>query len=50
LRGLDPRIHTFVALEGVDGRARPGQDEVSRPISSVIQPQIFSDSPAVIRE
>jgi hypothetical protein len=29
LRGLDPRIHAFVsgALEGVDGRAKPGQDE-----------------------
>src|SRR5260370_40315332 len=27
------------ALEGVDGRAKPGQDEVSRPISSLIRPQ-----------
>jgi hypothetical protein len=28
LRGLVPRIHVFVsAPEGVDGRAKPGQDE-----------------------
>jgi hypothetical protein len=28
LRGLDPRIHVFAsALEGVDGRDEPGQDE-----------------------
>jgi hypothetical protein len=26
-RGLDPRIHALVSLEGVDGRAKPGQDE-----------------------
>jgi hypothetical protein len=31
LRGLDPRIHAFVsAVEGVDGRDKPGQDETSK--------------------
>src|ERR1700674_4673583 len=28
-------------LEAVDGRAEPGQDEVIRPISSLVRPQNF---------
>ncbi|HEX9535937.1 MAG TPA: hypothetical protein VF924_10725, partial [Stellaceae bacterium] len=37
-RGLDPRIHAFVsgAQKGVDARAKSGQDEVSRPTSSLL--------------
>jgi hypothetical protein len=31
----------FRLLEAVDGRAEPGQDEVIRPISSLIRPQNF---------
>jgi hypothetical protein len=35
----------FPPLEGVDGRAKPGQDEVSRPISPAIWPQNFFGQP-----
>jgi hypothetical protein len=31
----------FRLLEGVDGRAKPGQDKVIRPISSLFRPQHF---------
>src|SRR6266702_2090293 len=31
----------FRALEGVDGRAKPGQDEIGGSICSVIRPQDF---------
>jgi hypothetical protein len=38
MRGLDPRIHAgtgaaSVRGEGVDGRDKPGQDEIRRAIS-----------------
>jgi hypothetical protein len=26
MRGLDPRIHALLAVEGVDGRDKPGHD------------------------
>jgi hypothetical protein len=33
LTGLDPGIHAlFQALEGVDGRVKPGQGEIGKPI------------------
>jgi hypothetical protein len=51
MRGLDPRIHAFHALEGVDGRDKPGQDETQGKISSPIPPRIFSpDRPAASGE
>ena len=28
MRGLDPRIHVLLLDEGVDGRAKPGHDEL----------------------
>src|SRR6266849_1619336 len=50
LRGLDPRIHVFVSTaQGVDGRAKPGQDENWAAISLPSSPQDFPDSPALAR-
>ncbi len=34
MRGLDPRIHAFLrwCVKDVDGRVKPGHDDVSMPI------------------
>ena len=31
MRGLDPRIHDFITQNNVDGRGKPGQDEIKVP-------------------
>jgi hypothetical protein len=47
LRGLDPRVHFFVSVsEGVDGRAKPGQIEISGPISTLYPPCIAGPAEA----
>jgi sulfide dehydrogenase cytochrome subunit len=40
----------FRLLEGVDGRAKPGQDEVIRRILSLVRPQNFPGQPCASRE
>jgi hypothetical protein len=37
LRGLDPRIHVFVSMvQSVDGRVKPGQDDISAVIFFIL--------------